>query len=537
MSEHAAPFVASRQSPDHGRGLPEWRPFPVDALPAPLRDLAVQGGKSIGCDPAFVALPSLSVVGAAIGNSRTIELKEGWREPAVVWTAAVGESGDGKSPALDLAFAPLREREAASQREYVEALKDYKVARQRYEADLAAWKHGGASGSPPEEPPPPEPKRYIVGDVTVEALASRMAANPRGLLLGRDELAGWFKSFDAYRGGRGGDSAFWLSAHSARSHSVDRKGDPPIIYLERAAVWIAGGIQPRTLEACIRVEHFENGLIARVALAMPPRHVAKWTNATVPFSVRSAYDDAVGDLLALEMATSGDGAPEPVPLFLSDDARNVWIEFFNDFAERRADTVGDESAALAKLLGYAARFALIHQLARDPAARTVDAEAMRAGVRLAKWFADEEVRVYAILREPPEATDRRRLVEWIARAPRNGRVTERDVARGLRTYRGKHAAEDALAELVAVGAGHWEDREPGEDGGRPTREFVLDRSEPPPDDGDAATVTKPRPDAPADPGSGDGTEAPKAATAGSVTVASVADSGERPSVADTGGLR
>ncbi|MGC8625428.1 MAG: DUF3987 domain-containing protein [Phycisphaerae bacterium] len=44
-------------------------------------------------------------------------------------------------------------------------------------------------------------------DSTVEALASVLAENPRGVLLERDELQGWFASFDRYAKGSGGDLA------------------------------------------------------------------------------------------------------------------------------------------------------------------------------------------------------------------------------------------------------------------------------------------------------------------------------------------
>jgi hypothetical protein len=46
-----------------------------------------------------------------------------------------------------------------------------------------------------------------VSDATVEKLASLAAALPRGLLLQRDEIAGWLGAFDKYGGG-GSDRAF-----------------------------------------------------------------------------------------------------------------------------------------------------------------------------------------------------------------------------------------------------------------------------------------------------------------------------------------
>ena len=63
-------------------------------------------------------------------------------------------------------------------------------------------------------------------DATVEAVAPILEANPRGVLLARDELAGWIRSFDRYAGGKGGgDAAHWLSMHNGEAVVVDRSFD------------------------------------------------------------------------------------------------------------------------------------------------------------------------------------------------------------------------------------------------------------------------------------------------------------------------
>ena len=69
-----------------------FHPFPVDALPEPIRGFVSDGAKAIGCDASFVALPLLTVLAAAIGNTRRIQLKRGWTAPAIIWTAIVGHS-------------------------------------------------------------------------------------------------------------------------------------------------------------------------------------------------------------------------------------------------------------------------------------------------------------------------------------------------------------------------------------------------------------------------------------------------------------
>ena len=46
-----------------------YEPFHVDVLPEPVRSYINESAAAIGCDPAFVALPLLSALAAAIGNA------------------------------------------------------------------------------------------------------------------------------------------------------------------------------------------------------------------------------------------------------------------------------------------------------------------------------------------------------------------------------------------------------------------------------------------------------------------------------------
>ena len=160
-------------------------------------------------------------------------------------------------------------------------------------------------------------------------------------------------------------------------------------------------------------------------------------------------------------------------------AKRAWVTFYNEHAAEQVDLSGDEAAAWSKLEGYAARFALVMHLTRwaagdatlhDPA--RVDEASIAAGVVLARWFANEARRVYAILGESDEGRESRRLVEWIER--RGGTVTVRDLTRGPREYRGDpERAAKALGELVAAGVGRWEVDAHGPKGGRPADRFRL----------------------------------------------------------------
>src|SRR5262249_44016094 len=154
----------------------------------------------------------------------------------------IGESGTAKTPAFGLVMQPLRDRQGKALQRHKEQMKQYELDLARWDIDMAAWKRSKAPDrEPPEKPNPPQAKRFYVSDTTMEAVAAILSANPRGLLLARDELAGWFGSFDRYagKGKAGADSANWLSMHNAESIIVDRKtGIPRTIYVPHAAVCI-----------------------------------------------------------------------------------------------------------------------------------------------------------------------------------------------------------------------------------------------------------------------------------------------------------
>ena len=60
---------------------PAYEPFPVDALPDPLRSLAAEGAAAYYVDPSFFALPGLAAAAGLVGTSRSVKLKANWREP------------------------------------------------------------------------------------------------------------------------------------------------------------------------------------------------------------------------------------------------------------------------------------------------------------------------------------------------------------------------------------------------------------------------------------------------------------------------
>jgi hypothetical protein len=446
----------------------EYVPFPVEHMPPPAAQFVRATATAIGCDPAYVALPALSVLGGAIGTTRALVLKRRWSEPPLIWTAAVGQSGSQKSPgyreATDAAFAVQRR------------------LMRSHAAAVRRWRREGAE----EGSEPAAARRIVVSNTTVEKLARLLSDNPRGLLLARDELSGWFGSFTKYKGAGGGsDLPEWLETHRAGTLIIDRKtGDAPTLVVHLAGISVCGTIQEGTLTRALTAECMDAGLAARLLLAMPPRRKKRWTEEEVDPGVVLAWEAALARLYALELverpqAEDPDDA-EPAPLFLgmTHDAKRLWVEWYDQWAEEQDAAEGELASAFAKIEAYAARLALVHHLTRladlDCASSNapLSADSMAAGIALARWFANEARRVYATLGESDDTRCLRRLAEWLR--DRGGRASVRQLQRAnSRRYRTAEDAEQALQSLVDAGLGEWHLQPPPPTGGHGQKEFLL----------------------------------------------------------------
>ncbi len=442
----------------------EHAPFPLSALPKLCRDMAESGAQAQGVDPAFYAVPMLSILGGCVGNSRRVMIKAGWSEPAVIWTALVAPSGSGKSPPQKELLRPVQKRDYELHQRVVEKQREYEAALLRYDKK---------SGEPPPDPPPM--LAALVDDATLEALAARLEHNPRGLLLANDELAGFLKSFNKYRAGD--DQEKWLRIHGADMIKVDRKGGlgkgPKRIYVRFAAVSVVGTIQPKIAAKHLSGDNRESGLAARLLVAAPPSRAVEWTDATIPTGVRDGWRKVTESLL--DLSFEPEEGPKLLPLDAS--ARQLFVEFYNangaaTYAAGQSGD-GDIAAALAKLRGCAPRFALLIELARASEAgvaelvESISADSMRAGILIVEWFESEIRRLYAQWsRTTPEAEEK--LDERILGLLRSGPLSEGEIRDRLHRNWPSAEVRASLKRLEAMGRARFLGKQQsGPAGGRP----------------------------------------------------------------------
>jgi hypothetical protein len=304
--------------------------FPLEVLPERVLVFVALAADALNVDPALVAGPCLATLAGCVGNRRRIVLKPGaWYEVSVLWIATVMRSGGKKTPSNGLVLEYLYAREAVE-------IEEEKVRRAEYEEELQQWKSEPENkrGEPPEKPEPA--RRLLVSDTTVEALLAVHEREPNGLLLHRDELGGWLRSFNQYKaGGRGADAQTWSELHQGRPALIDRKAGGTLS-VPRAAVSIVGGIQPELLQAALSGEHLYDGIASRLMFVAPPERVSKWSDATITDQARQGWNSLLDELLELQPEEDGN----PVDLPMADAAKTAWVRYHDDLEERQAEEDG-----------------------------------------------------------------------------------------------------------------------------------------------------------------------------------------------------
>jgi hypothetical protein len=234
--------------------------FPLDVLGKEWGEWVEGAAKAAAAPIDYVAMPLLATVSVLIGNARWAQATPGWAEPPHLWCGVVGDSGEGKSPGSDCLMrdiVPELERRMVGDfperhREWQAAVAFDKAAMRRYEEELRAAQKANGPSELPQMPEPtapdiePQRPRLRQSDTTIEQVAVVLAtAAPKGVMIVRDEIAGWLLGMNAYNpAGR----EFWIEAYGGRPYRVERRkhGMEPVD-IDRLVVAASGGTQPDKL--------------------------------------------------------------------------------------------------------------------------------------------------------------------------------------------------------------------------------------------------------------------------------------------------
>lgn len=432
----------------------DYQGFPLESLPDDIARYAKCSADSIGVDVAMVAVPLLAVLAGLIGQSRKLWLKSTYSEVAILWTAVIAPVGAAKSASvkaaqllMDRILKRLRKRNAEE--------------RARYEEELAEWNENKSGPKPLK----PTPLQLLVQNSTLEALNRRLAANWKGLLYCKDELAGWIKCFNQYR--RGADAESWLTLHNGECEVIDRAQDDAHTDRVDCAISLTGTVQPEVAKQVLfGKDTTQNGLAQRLLICEPPFEYKDddGEEHKVPAELVNQMWRLGLQLYELEIDLGADQEPQPVVLRLEPEAKQLLLEFKNRSKREAHQIEGPLAGFCHKLNAQCARIALVlsvtRQILEEPAGGArgvVTVDDVRSAISITEWFRNEARRFYGRLEEDQEDQELRKTWEWIRSHFPNG-ITARELQQGRKHVRTADEAKELLLELADAGFGELQSR-------------------------------------------------------------------------------
>jgi hypothetical protein len=331
--------------------------FDPDLLPESVRGFVMDTADRMQAPVDFLAITAMVAAGGLVGRKILMKPKQldNWAIAPNLWAACVGRPSAMKSPAISAALQPIRNIEQERQATHRELLKDLEIQTRFLEAGAKdrkkQWASAAKSGDKEfarmlmaeeevqETPPPP---RLTVNNATTAKLGELLAQSNNGLLLERDELAGWLANLNAKDGGE--DRAFYLELYDRLTPYTHDRIERGTIRIESPILSIIGGIQPSKIAGVVRGAisgESDDGLIQRFQLMV-------WPDNEESFSYRDrapepqAYAAYMGIMRGLSEIPPPE---EDVPAWrFTDRAQAAFVEWYTS-TMRRARS-GDMGSAL-----------------------------------------------------------------------------------------------------------------------------------------------------------------------------------------------
>ena len=398
-----------QESDDHLDGVHQsMEPFPLEVFPPEMARFIENAAEILMLDPASIAVPMLGIAAGAIGTKRWLNVNGAWPIYSCIWSVLAVDSGGNKSAGIKLVQKPIWEVNSARMKVYSEAYERFQQAKAQYES------------LPPKErrevekpEPPPAPRQCLIGDTTIESVATVLANNPEGTTLVRDELSTWLGGFERYSSGN--NMTHWLGFHDGSPETINRVkfGVAPVI-LERPLVSISGAIQPEVAGKLLNSAAWSCGLVPRMPVASPPKKVRVLRESVQGIPGEAIYKGVIQwllDSMPMENPASGE-FQQYVRLDMTDEAFWAFKADHDARSIREHSARGGRASVISKLLGFPAKWGMIHHLLSaalkqdvEASYKMVDKPSIEAGIKLANWFETETARVFGLFAQAASTAD------------------------------------------------------------------------------------------------------------------------------------
>lgn len=407
--------------------------YPIDVLPTAYREMVAAVAAST-CTPHDLAGGMVLAVLASLAQRRwQAVVSADHREVLSLYVLIAMSSGERKSAVVRELVAPLWDRVRSERETLAPEIAEADLRRRSLEREIESLLRGGPKGAHPDVETAarrrgdldalevPEPRRLVIGDATPEALERELDRDPEccaAILSAEAALIGMLRG--RYADSAGANLEVYLHAHvgeSYTSHRISRES----LSLESPRLTVGIAVQPIALSEMWTDRMIcERGLEARFHVAVPASEIGRRPprGPVVSEGVRGAYRRSVEDL-CMEIAH----ASGLLALRCTEDARAALDDLHREIEPEMIGRLEPVRAYAAKLVGQAARFGGVLQIAEDPRSEAIDRDHAERGCQLARYYLAHRLRAAALLGAGDEGTARR-ILPWVLG---RDRVTRRDI--------------------------------------------------------------------------------------------------------------
>lgn len=406
--------------------------FPLEIFPKPIKSFIEEAAQSLQCPADFIAVSVLVCAGVAIGNSREVEVKEGWREGARLYCGIVAEPGSKKTPAMKKALSAIYKIQEQLEEQYQKEIFVFEEENSFHELEKKKWKkdkrkmyEGFKNVERTGEIIKPKPKQIFTSDATWEALSKVLEDNENGVLFFKDELIAWVNSMDQYRS-KGSDRQNWLSIWSGEPIIINRKEER--INIPRPFVNVIGGLQPDVLEQLIK-SNINDGFIDRILFSFPDSSPSYWSEISLREETMLNYQKVIYELYRLK----GNGKGSPVIIKFQKEAKKEFVNWYDNLQKEMHSAGFSEElkGTWAKMPGYFLRLALIIHLLRYTCKETKEKEVDEVSIlvtcELTDYFKSHAKKVFNILKSDHLTKKIFKIINYIRDKGTNNSIKLRDL--------------------------------------------------------------------------------------------------------------
>lgn len=353
-------------------------PLISDMLPNPIRAWLVDNAARMSIPLEFVAIPALVMIGSLVGRRVGIYPKayDSWLVVGNLWGMLIGRPSLLKSPAINAARKPLDKLVTQTREVYEKDLKQYDYEKEWAEAQKAERKEQLKKAAKNKKKPifedlevtasvEPNEKRFFTSDATVEKIGEILLHNPEGILILRDELAGWLRSLE--KPGREGDRQFFLESFNGVGKFIVDRIQRGTLSIPALCLSIIGTIQPGPLASYLKDAisggSGDDGMMPRFQLAVYPDAPSAWENVDrIPDKEAERVATQIFENIAAFSPPSVEG--EIPGIHFSEEAQRIFNEWREHLEHRllsRELSLAME-AQLGKYRSLAPKLALIFYL-------------------------------------------------------------------------------------------------------------------------------------------------------------------------------